>query len=142
MISFSITILNSETGVKVKIHTGSRTTPSHEELEAERRLLSVIDAENRIGRKDALYAAFNRVVLKLTTHKPLKFGWLEDVEIDPYSSLRDGEVVIVNAPLSVVGQTQTIFWPQACQEIKQELERIAGGVVSVRWNFRGEGGAA
>jgi len=60
-------------------------------------------------------------IKEIIQDSPLKFGWLENSQ---YHSTVDG-VMLILLPDSVISQTQTLFWPQAIEKIRQKVQSLA-----------------
>ena len=60
-------------------------------------------------------------IKEIIQDSPLKFGWLENCQ---YHSTVDG-VMLILLPDSVISQTQTLFWPQAIEKIRQKVQSLA-----------------
>jgi hypothetical protein len=146
MIGLTLTITEMpKHGIRVKIADGIRNTQTEKEVEMEQLIREAIytaEEKTLASREEFLKSVWYQVAENLSSNSPLKFGWLLDVGAECSYAARQGEdVIIVQAPIELVKQTQTLFWPQACKKIEQEAERLAGNRVAVLWNFFGSGGA-
>lgn len=72
--------------------------------------------------------------MKLAADSPLKFGWVEDGRFIE----RIGNAILVEFPLSLEQQTQTLFWPQAVKKIEEQLTAALGVKITFEYRFTGE----